>query len=103
MEGAFLQKAREVILEHLSDPRFSVDSLCRSLAMSQPQLHRKLTALTGKNATLFIRSVRLAKAKELLRAGTMTVSEVAYAVGFNDPKYFSRVFAEEFGVSPSKY
>ena len=102
-EDAFLQKVREAVMEHLSDSSFSVDDLCRSLSMSQSQLHRKLSALTGKNATLFIRSIRLAKAKELLRDKTMTVSEVAYAVGFNDPKYFSRVFSEEFGVSPSKF
>ncbi len=70
--------------------------------MSQPQLHRKLTALTGKNATLFIRSVRLAKGKALLQEENMTVSEVAYAVGFTDPKYFSRVFSNEFGLPPSK-
>ncbi|MEZ4961034.1 MAG: ATP-binding protein [Saprospiraceae bacterium] len=102
-EDAFLQKVRDAVTEHLSDPQFSVDDLCRSLAMSQPQLHRKLTALTGKNATIFIRSIRLAKAKELLRDNGMTVSEVAWAVGFTDPKYFSRVFSEAFGVSPSKF
>ena len=70
--------------------------------MSQPQLHRKLTALTGKNATLFIRSIRLARAKEELQAKDKTVSEVAYDVGFSDTKYFSRVFAKEFGLPPSR-
>ena len=72
------------------------------MTMSQPQLHRKLTALTGKNATQFIRSIRLAKANELLLATEKSVSEVAYEVGFSDPKYFSRVFSDEFGVPPSK-
>ncbi len=102
LEDAFLQKARAVILERLSDSDFTVDDFCHSLGMSQSQLHRKLTALTTKNATVFIRSIRLAKAKELLSDKTMNVSEVAYAVGFDDPKYFSRVFAEQFGVAPSK-
>ncbi|MBX2893171.1 MAG: response regulator [Saprospiraceae bacterium] len=101
-EDAFIQKVYNAVLEHSSDPAFSVDALCRALAMSQPQLHRKLTALTGKNATLFIRAVRLAQAKTLLLAGQKNVSEVAFAVGFDDPKYFSRVFAEAFGVPPSK-
>ncbi len=101
-EDAFLQKVNAAVLERLSDARFTVDDLCRTLAMSQPQLHRKLTALTGKNATLFIRSVRLARAKELLLRKEKNVSEVAYEVGFDDPKYFSRVFSEEFGVAPSK-
>ncbi len=70
--------------------------------MSQPQLHRKLSALTGTNATLFIRAIRLEKAKLLLLQKDKTVSEVAFEVGFEDPKYFSRVFAEMFGVAPSK-
>ncbi|MFN0036679.1 MAG: ATP-binding protein, partial [Saprospiraceae bacterium] len=102
LEDAFVQKVRSAVEARLSDASFSVDHLCRAMAMSQPQLHRKLTALTGKNATLFIRSVRLAKAKELLSKKEKTVSEVAYEVGFDDPKYFSRVFAEEYGVAPSK-
>ena len=101
-EDAFLQKVKAVVTEHLPEPRFTVDDLCRALAMSQPQVHRKLTVLTGKNATLFIRSLRLARAKELLLRKEKNVSEVAYAVGFEDPKYFSRVFSEEFGVAPSK-
>ncbi len=101
-EGAFLQKIHTLVLEHHSDSNFSVEDLCRMIAMSQPQLHRKLTALTGKNATLFIRSVRLARGKALLQEENMTVSEVAYAVGFTDPKYFSRVFSNEFGLPPSK-
>ncbi|MCB9297748.1 MAG: response regulator [Lewinellaceae bacterium] len=101
-EEEFLQKVKAVVLNHLSESSFSVDGLCQALAMSQPQLHRKLTALTGKNATLFIRSIRLARARELLLAGGMNVSEAAYAVGFSDPKYFSRVFIQEFGIPPSK-
>jgi AraC-like DNA-binding protein len=93
---------KTVIMERLSDSSFSMDDLSRALAMSQRQLHRKLTALTNQNASTYLRSVRLARAKELLLAGEKNVSEVAYAVGFDDPKYFSRVFTEEFGVPPSK-
>lgn len=102
LEDAFVRKVRTAILERLSDPDLSVETLCRSLAMSQSQLHRKITALTGKNAVQHIRSLRLARAKELLESGQRNISEVAYEVGFRDPKYFSRVFAEEFGVAPSK-
>jgi AraC-like DNA-binding protein len=72
------------------------------MAMSQPQLHRKLSALTGKGPAVLIRTLRLAKAKKLLLEKEMNVSEVAFEVGFDDPKYFSRVFAEEYGVPPSK-
>jgi DNA-binding response OmpR family regulator len=101
-EDLFLQKVRHAILEHLHDSSFSVDGLCRVLAMSQPQLHRKLSALTGTNATLYMRAIRLNRAKELLLAGGKNVSEVAFEVGFDDPKYFSRVFAEMYGIPPSK-
>ncbi len=100
-ENAFLQKARQVVLEHMEDPSFHVAAFCRAMAMSQPQLHRKLTALTNQNTSRFIRAIRLAKAKELLAKGDMNVTEVAFAVGFDDPKYFSRVFTKEFGVPPS--
>ncbi len=102
LEDAFVQKVKTAILDRLSDPSLTVEKLSRALALSQSQLHRKLTALTGKNATQFIRAIRLARAMELLKTGDMNVSEVAYAVGFDDPKYFSRVFGEEFGMPPSK-
>jgi signal transduction histidine kinase/DNA-binding response OmpR family regulator/streptogramin lyase len=102
VEDAFVQKVRAAVEGRLSDASFSVDDLCRALAMSQPQLHRKLTALTGKNATQFIRVIRLDRAKALLLQGEKNVGEVAFEVGFEDPKYFSRVFTEAFGVAPSK-
>lgn len=101
-ENAFVLKVKDIVLERLSDSKLNVEDLCRALAMSQPQLHRKLTALTGKNASQFIRSLRLARAKELLLTEQMNVREVAFAVGFDDPKYFSRVFTEEFGMAPSR-
>lgn len=101
-EDAFVLKVKDIVLKRLSDAQLNVEDLCRTLAMSQPQLHRKMTALTGKNASQFIRSIRLVRAKELLSTKQMNVSEVAFEVGFDDPKYFSRVFAEEFGIAPSK-
>ena len=101
-EDAFLQKVKTAILERLSDSGFTVEDLSRALAMSHPQLHRKLAALTGKGPAALIRSMRLARAKELLLKREMNVSEVAFEVGFDDPKYFSRVFTEEFGIPPSK-
>lgn len=101
-EDAFLQKARDVVEAKMSNPNFGAEELCRALAMSQSQLHRKLTALTGKNITQFIRAIRLGKARQLLLAREMNVGEAALAVGFEDSKYFSRVFSEVFGVAPSK-
>ena len=102
IENAFIQKARAAVEENLSDDKFNIHSLCRMLTLSRAQLHRKLTALTGKSASHFIRSIRLAKGKDLLITTKLTIAEVAYEVGFRDPHYFSRTFSEEFGVSPSE-
>jgi CheY-like chemotaxis protein/two-component sensor histidine kinase len=101
IEDAFLQKARKAVEEHLADDSFDIHQLCRLLAMSRAQLHRKLTALTGRSASHFIRSIRLHRAKILLASTDQTVAEIAYEVGFRDPNYFTRTFMEEFGVAPS--
>lgn len=101
-EEAFLQEVRDVIQQHLDDTTFSVETLSQQLSMSPRQLHRKLTALTDQAPSALIREVRLAKAKSLLESTPMNVSEVAYATGFDDPKYFSRVFKKAYGLPPSK-
>ncbi|MCK6691864.1 MAG: ATP-binding protein [Thermoanaerobaculia bacterium] len=102
-EDQFVQKVREVVEAHLDDSSFDVEQLCRQMAMSHSQLHRKLSALTGLAATRFIRQVRLNKAKELLRDPALKITSVAYDTGFSDPGYFGRVFRQEFGVSPQEW
>lgn len=102
-EDKFVRKVREVVDAHLDDSAFDVEQLCRAMAMSHSQLHRKLSALTGLAATKFIRHVRLSKAQEMLRDETLTVAAVAYDTGFSDPSYFGRVFRQEFGVSPQEW
>jgi YesN/AraC family two-component response regulator len=102
MENEFLQKAKKAVEENISDSQFGIQQLCRLLAMSRAQLHRKLTALTGKSASHFIRNIRLRKAKNLLMTTDQTISEIAYDVGFKDPNYFTRLFSEEFGETPSE-
>ncbi|MBK8967264.1 MAG: response regulator [Lewinellaceae bacterium] len=101
-EDAFLLRLRQLIEEDLSNSDLSIDTICRQMAMSRMQLHRKIKALTGRSTALYIRVVRLQNARRLLNQPELNVSEVAYAVGFDDPKYFSRVFSEEFGVAPSE-
>ncbi len=102
MEDAFLTKARKMVEDRLDDPNLSLHDLCRALTVSRTQLHNKLKALTGRSASSFIRIIRLQKARELLKATRMNVAEVSYEVGFNDPNYFSRCYAEEFGERPSE-
>jgi len=103
LEDSFMQKFRAVLEANFSNTEFSVDALCRELAMSRTQVHRKLAALTNRSTTEHINAFRLEKARELLLAGGLNVSEVAFQVGFNDPKYFSRLFSETYGQAPSEF
>ncbi len=98
----FLFDLRRRLETHYQEETFGIKALCAQMGISRTQLHRKLIALTNKPASHFIRSFRLEKARELLRTTRMTVAEVAYAVGFKDPLYFSRVFSRQFGLSPSE-
>jgi len=100
IEELFLRKAIEGIENNIDDSDFGTAQLARVISMSESQLYRKLKALTGKSTALYIRSVRLQRAKDLLNSTTLNVSEIAYATGFNDPAWFSRIFKKEFGESP---
>ncbi len=101
-ETKFLQKIIKIIHEELSNHSFgSSIHLSRKMHLSESQIYRKLKAITGKSTAVFIRSVRLQKAKELIQTTDKTISEIAYEVGFNDPSWFSRAFKEEFGFAPS--
>jgi signal transduction histidine kinase/DNA-binding response OmpR family regulator len=102
-EEAFFEKLHQLIHAHLSDAEFGVPQLAAAAHLSQMQLYRKLKALTGQTPSRFIRSYRLLQGLELLKQGQLTVSEVAYEVGFTDPSYFSRAFQEEFKNNPSHY
>lgn len=102
IEDAFLGKVREAVIAQLDNTRFGVSELCLTLGISQPQLYRKIKALTGKSIAAHIRSIRLLRGYELLQSTDLNISEVAYAVGFTDPNYFSKSFVKEFGFLPSK-
>ena len=101
VEDAFLKKIREAVEAHISDVEFTVVRLCREVGMSQPQLYRKIKALTGRSTAAYMRSLRLQKGKILLETTDLNVSEVAFEVGFSNPFYFSNTFSKEFGRSPS--
>ncbi|MGM0580877.1 MAG: ATP-binding protein [Bacteroidota bacterium] len=100
-ETKFLQKTIKIIHSEMENDLFCSNSLARNLNLSESQLYRKLKAVSGKSTAVFIRSVRLQKAKELLQTTNKTIAEIAYEVGFNDPSWFSRAFKEEFGFAPS--
>jgi AraC-like DNA-binding protein len=103
LEDEFVLKLRTTVEAHLTNTELSVDTICQQLGMSRTTLHLKITALTSMSVSRYVRSLRLRKAQELLSSSGLNISEVAYAVGFDNPKYFSRVFSEEFGISPANY
>lgn len=87
----------------MSRPELTVEELSRELGMSRVHLYKKLVALTGKSPVEFIRVLRLKRAAQYLRESQMNVSEIAFQLGFNNPKYFSKYFKEEYGVTPKEY
>ena len=80
-----------------------IKDFAAEMGLSRVQLHRKISALTNKPTTNFIRSIRLEKAAKLLQKGAGNVTEVAYMVGFNSQSYFTKRFVEHFGKSPSEF
>jgi signal transduction histidine kinase/CheY-like chemotaxis protein/ligand-binding sensor domain-containing protein/AraC-like DNA-binding protein len=101
IEDAFIQKFRSIVEANLSDSDFEMPQLERALAMSRSQIFRKVKALTGKSPSLFIRSIRLHHGRHLLQTTTLTVSEIAYEVGYAALNNFSDAFFEEFGERPT--
>lgn len=99
----FLNTVVNTIHEHLENVNFGPTELAECLAMSDSQLYRKLKALSNTSTAIFMRKVRLEKGKTLLKRTDLSVAEVAYAVGFNDPNWFSKTFKEEFNESPSEF
>ncbi|NLR58545.1 response regulator [Chitinophaga polysaccharea] len=99
----FIQQALQIVEKNISNPDFSVEELSRALFMSRVSVYKKILALTGRSPIEFIRSIRLKRAVQLLEKSQLTVAEVAYEVGFNNPKYFTRYFKMEYNVLPSQY
>ena len=98
-----IEKAMKYVEDNISRTDLSVEELSREAGMSRVHLYKRLLQLTGKTPIEFIRVIRLKRAAQLLRESKMTVSEIAFEVGFSQPKYFSRYFKEEFGILPSVY
>jgi len=103
LDEQFMRKALELVEKNIAITDYSVETMSRDMGMSRTLLYKKILALTGKPPLEFIRSLRLKRAALLLSKSQMNVSEIAFQVGFNDPKYFSKHFKNEFGVLPSKY
>ncbi len=103
MDAELMRKLVKVVSESYQDENFSVEVLCRELGVSRPVLYRKLKAYTNKSPQDFIKIYRLKKAEEMLTSGQGYVKEIAYTVGFSNPKYFSVSFKKFFGKSPKDF
>jgi signal transduction histidine kinase/ligand-binding sensor domain-containing protein/AraC-like DNA-binding protein len=103
MDEQFLKRLSSVFEEHVDEGNFSTEDFAREAGMSRSNLHRKLQALTNQPTHEFIRTLRLKRAAQLLNQSAGTVTEIAYAVGFNSPSHFSRIFRQQFGQTPSEF
>ena len=102
-DEVLMNKIMKVINENLSEPTLNVEMLANSVGLSRVHLHRKLKELTNLSSRDFIRNIRMQQAAKLLKEKKLTISEVAYAVGYNNLSHFSNTFKEYFGLSPKEY
>jgi YesN/AraC family two-component response regulator len=102
-DAKFIRRVIDLVEENISDCDFDLEIMARKLAVSRRQLFRKLHAAAGCSPNAFIRTLRLRRAAQLIMESQMTVTEITYAVGFSDLKYFRTIFREQFGVAPGEY
>lgn len=103
LDNKFMEQALGLIEKNIADTAFTVEEFSRKMGISRMQLYKKLVSLTGKTPLEFIRIFRLKRAAQFLKESQLTISEIAYQVGFNDPKNFSKHFRKVFKMLPSKY
>lgn len=100
-DDEFIRKLRQAIQEHMGNTHLKMDDLADKVGLGRVQLYRKVKALTGTTPVDLLREARLARAHRLLQTTHMTISEVAYAVGFATPSYFTTCFKEKYGQYPN--
>ena len=103
VDEKFIQEAVKYVEAKMNNPELSVEELSKHLCMSRAHLYKRMIALMGCKPIVFIRTIRLKRARLLLCHSRQSVAEVAYEVGFNNPKYFSQYFKEEYGMLPSEF
>ncbi|MEM1359354.1 MAG: helix-turn-helix domain-containing protein, partial [Bacteroidota bacterium] len=101
-EDTFILRLKAIFEPKMDDPQFDLDVLSKELFLSRSQLGRKVKALTGQSPAVYLRALRLQKARQLLLQSSLSIKEIAYDVGFSNPAYFSSSYSEVYGESPSK-
>lgn len=99
-DKAFVKQLHDIIKSHMGNSDFGVEDIGVEIGLSRVQLYRKVKAITGSSVVDLLRKARLAKARRLLEANSMNISEVAYEVGFSSPSYFTKCFKDEYGMLP---
>lgn len=99
----FLKKSIKIVEENFNNTEFCVSDFINEMGMSRSALYRKLKALTGQSITEFIKVLKLKRAAQLISETKLTISEIAFTLGFNDLKYFRKSFKKQFSVLPSQY
>lgn len=102
-EQNFLDRLAEITEANLNNEQFGVSELAEKAGISRSQIHRKLKSISNQSVSQFIREARLNKAKDLLEKEKLTVSEIAYEVGFGSPSYFIKCFHDHYGYAPGEY
>lgn len=99
----FLADVDKYIKDMMGDSDTSVESMSAHLCMSRVQLYKRMVSLTGTTPSEYLRAKRIKRAEELIHSDELNISEIAYTVGFNNPRYFSKYFQEAYGLTPSQY
>ncbi|MEM6724349.1 MAG: ATP-binding protein, partial [Bacteroidota bacterium] len=102
-EQQFIKELKELVTQSISDTEFGVPQLAEAVKLSHTQLYRKLKALTDQTPSQFIKTIRMNRAVNLLEHSQLNISEIADAIGFTDPNYFSRAFQQTYGLSPRDF
>lgn len=102
-DKALMDRVTKFVAEHLSDSDVSVDDMASAAAVSKSGLNRKMKSIVGMTPANFLREVRINAAKEMLLDSSCSISEIAYKCGFAEPKYFSRVFLQVVGKTPTEF
>ena len=100
----FLNRVLDFVHQHLADEDYDRDALAADMGASASTLYNKLRAITGMNVSAFIRDVRMKEARRMAEENpNLRVSDLAYSVGFHDPRYFSTCFKKQFGIQPKEF
>ena len=103
LDQQLVEKAIQIVEGNISETEFSVEELASNLNISRSYFYKKMIKITGKKPIEFIRTIRMKRAQQLLTESQMQISEIAYILGYNSPKVFSKHFKEEFDISPSEF